>query len=113
MPTDSYRSIVDLSPTVAAIEVKIPRGGGYATALAVTDANGAGVDLSGITATIYINYGKPSQVALIATTVGSQFRWDIPKATVDAYTFGVAEARLVVSSGSNSATWGIGQARLV
>jgi len=113
MAVDYYTSVVDLSPHVEKVEVQITKGGGFAVTLEVTEANGAGADLTGVTASLYFNYGQPGQVQWAATTVGSQFRWDITKAQVDALTFKTAEVRLVVASGSVSATWGLGQARVM
>lgn len=113
MAVDYYTSVVDLSPHVESIEVTIAKGGGFAVTLEVTDENGAGADLTGVTATLYFNYGQPSQIAWVATTVGSQFRWDKTQAQVDALAFTTAEVRLVVAQGSVSATWGLGQARVI
>lgn len=113
MAVDLYTSVIDLSPEVEQIEVKIYRGGGFAVTLEVTDENGVGVDLTGTIARLYINYGKPGQVTWTATTVGSQYRFDVSKTAVDALTFAVGEARLSVENGANSATWGIGQARVI
>lgn len=112
MAVDTYTSVVDLSPHLERLEVPIPRGGGWAVTLEVTDANGAAVDLTGNTAKLVFNYGKPSEVNWTATTVGAQFRWDMSKAQVDALTFTTAEVRLVVT-GAASAVWGLGQARVI
>lgn len=113
MAVDLATSVVDLSPDVERLEVKIYRGSGWSVALAVTDADGVGIDLTGAVAHLYFNYGATDQVDWVAVTVGSQFQFDKNAAAVSALTFTTAEVRLVVVNGANSALWGLGQARVI
>lgn len=101
--------ILDLSPTILDLDVKIAKGGGWTVGLKVTDAAGANVDLTGITAKVVL----PDGSVWTATTGTSVFTWDIPKATVDALTFKSGVVMLTVSDASHTTVWAKGNVAVI
>lgn len=101
---------LNLIPTVHDLEMAIFRGGGWSLALNVLDpVTGVGLDLTGKTAVIHL----PGNINWTATITGSQFRWDLPKSSVDALVFQVGDAYLTVADGTNTTVWATGKVRVI
>lgn len=100
---------LNLIPEVLELRMTITRGGGWALGLAVTDEDDVGLDLTGKTATITL----PNGDVWTAAIVGSQFVWDVPKATIDALTFQVGTGTLTVNDGSRFVVWAKGKVTVV
>lgn len=101
---------LNLIPTVLDLQVVIYRGGGWALALDVVDpVTGAALSVVGTTATITL----PGNISWVATSSGARYTWDIAKTAVDALTFQVGDARLVVTDGSHPTVWAVGKARVI
>lgn len=100
--------VLNLIPTVLELNVVIARGGGWTLGLDVVDSAGLPLTLTGTTATITM-----PGVSWAATTSGSRYTWDIAKSAVDAITFQVGDARLVVSDGTHTVVWAVGKARVI
>ena len=98
-----------ITTEIEPLEVRIPRGAGWAVALPVLLQDGSNAPLDGVVATLEL----PEGVVWVAETRDSSFVWDRTEADVDSLTWSSGPARLIVTGGEDSVVWAIGRATVI